>query len=67
MATTPSYITFGFKLALFVIEAMKYKYSYDMAPEYDYLRTSYTNADSKDYPQSFKFSKDKVPQTEIGF
>jgi len=42
MATTPSYVTFGFKIALLIFECLKYKYSYDMAPVYDKLKIAYS-------------------------
>jgi hypothetical protein len=38
MATTGSYVTFGLKMGLLVITAMQYKYSYDMANEFDSLK-----------------------------
>ncbi len=31
MITYPSYVTFGLKMGLLVIESMKYKFSYDMS------------------------------------
>lgn len=52
MATTPSYTTFGLKIALLVFECMKYKYSYDMAPVYDKLKTAYLQAESSALPES---------------
>ncbi len=52
MATTPSYVTFGFKIALLIFECLKYKYSYDMAPVYDKLKSTYLQAMSSDLPSS---------------
>jgi hypothetical protein len=54
MATTPSYVTFGLKVFLFVHECIKYKYSYDMAPAFDNLKQAYLNADSAALPNSFR-------------
>jgi hypothetical protein len=54
MATTGSYVTFGIKIALFILTCMQYKYSYDMAAQYDALKKTYLMADSTDYPTSFK-------------
>jgi hypothetical protein len=54
MATTGSYVTFGLKMGLLVIACMQYKYSYDMANEFDSLKKRYMQADSQEYPASFK-------------
>ena len=53
MATTPSYVTFGLKIFLFITECMKFKYSYDMSGTYDTLKHAYVTADSSTLPQSF--------------
>lgn len=53
MATTPSYVTFTLKIFLFVLECVKFKYSYDMAEVYDTLKAAYITADSSSLPQSF--------------
>ena len=45
MLTTPSYVTFGLKMGLFIFECTKFKYSYDMGVVYDKLKEAY---DSKD-------------------
>jgi hypothetical protein len=76
MATTPSYVTFTIKLILFVIECMKFKYSYDMADVYDTLKSAYIKADSSSLPSSFpntknqplgRNSKNKQSVSEIGY
>ena len=58
MATTPSYVTFGLKIALLVFESLKLKYSYDIAPVYARLKRTYLQALRTDLP----FSK----QTGVG-
>jgi hypothetical protein len=50
MATTPSYVTFTLKIILFVIECIKFKYSYDMSEVYDTLKSTYIKADSSSLP-----------------
>lgn len=50
MATAPSYVTFTLKIFLFVLECMKFKYSYDMAEVYDTLKSTYITADSSSLP-----------------
>lgn len=50
MATTPSYVTFGLKIALFLLECTKYKYSYNMGPVYGKLKETYLSADSSALP-----------------
>lgn len=77
MATTPSYVTFTLKLILFVIECMKFKYSYDMADVYDTLKSAYIKADSSSLPSSFpnpksqplgaRNSKSKQSVSELGY
>jgi hypothetical protein len=77
MATTPSYVTFTLKLILFVIECMKFKYSYDMADVYDTLKSAYIKADSSSLPSSFpnpknqplgaRNSKNKQSVNELGY
>lgn len=52
MATTPSYVTFGFKMALLILECIKYKYSYDMGSTYDKLKSTFLNAESSALTQS---------------
>ena len=41
MATTPSYVTFSLKIALFIIVCMQYKYAFNMAPVYDVFKHTY--------------------------
>jgi hypothetical protein len=53
MATTGSYVTFGLKMGLIVITCMEYKYSYDMANEFDSLKKKYIQAESHEFPASF--------------
>ena len=77
MATAPSYVTFTLKIFLFVLECMKFKYSYDMAEVYDTLKSTYITADSSSLPQSFpnqknqalgaRSSKAKQPMGELGY
>jgi hypothetical protein len=50
MSTTSSLAAFYLKIALFVIEAFKYAFSFDYSPVYDELRDSYVNADSSKLP-----------------
>jgi len=50
MATTPSYVTFGLKIALFLLECLKFKYSYDMGPVYKKLKDTYMEAESSQLP-----------------
>jgi len=52
MATSPSYVTFGMKIVLFIIECSHYKYSYNMGVVYDMLKDTYLNADSSAFPNS---------------
>jgi hypothetical protein len=52
MTTLPSFVTFGLKICLFVLECIKYKYSYDMGPIYKKLKDSYMDAASSDLPSS---------------
>jgi hypothetical protein len=52
MTTTPSYVTFGLKIVLFVFECIKYKYSYDMGPIYKKLKDAYMDAESSALPSS---------------
>jgi hypothetical protein len=52
MATTPSFVTFGLKIALFIFECVKYKYSYDMGPTYKKLKDAYMDAESSALPSS---------------
>ena len=70
MATTPSYVTFGLKIFLFIIECMKFKYSYDMSGSYDTLKHAYVTADSSTLPQSFPNTKTQTlggRKTELGY
>lgn len=50
MITYPSYVTFGLKMGLLVIECMKYKFSYDLSVFYNKLKDSYKQADSSALP-----------------
>jgi hypothetical protein len=52
MATTPSLVTFGLKIALLVFECTKFKFSYDMGPDYKRLKDSYVDAESSAFPSS---------------
>jgi hypothetical protein len=70
MATTPSYVTFGLKIFLFITECMKFKYSYDMSGTYDTLKHAYVTADSSTLPQSFPNPKTQTlggRKTEFGY
>ena len=52
MTSTPSFVTFGLKIALFLFECVKYKYSYDMGPTYKKLKDAYMDAESSALPLS---------------
>ena len=52
MITTPSYVTFGLKIALFILENLKYKFSYDMGPVFKKLKDAYMEAESTALPES---------------
>jgi len=52
MATSPSYVTFGLKIGLFVFECIKFKFSYDMGPVYKNLKDTFIEAESTSLPES---------------
>lgn len=52
MVTTASLVAFHLKIALFLIECLKFGVSYDYAEVYDDLRDTYVNADSSRLPGS---------------
>lgn len=66
MATVPSIVTFVLKITLLLIECLKYKYSYDMAEEYDSLKNTYRNAKNEEFPQSMRAPAKSGQLNEFG-
>ena len=52
MVTSPSYVTFGLKIGLFVFECLKYEFSYDFGPVYKHLKDTFIEAESTTLPES---------------
>lgn len=66
MTTRPSLVAFGLKIALFVFECTKYKFSYDMGPDYKKLKDAYVDAESSAFPSSKPLPPGGLALREVG-